>query len=165
VKQVKIRLAIIAALIFVIALSGCSTTNQKDGVPAFSFNAKDIQGNSISLKNDAPTIMFFMASWCPTCIAGEKVLYEIQELYPKVQLITIDVDPVTDTVESLTEFQKEYGGNWPHILDEGQKIAKGYSIKQLEEVIVVDENQEVVFRATNPSLDELKEVLTTIGVK
>jgi cytochrome oxidase Cu insertion factor (SCO1/SenC/PrrC family) len=161
----KFRLVMIVALSFVFVLSGCSSSNEKDGEPAFSFNAKDIQGNSISLKNESPTLMYFMASWCPTCIGGEKVLKEVQELYPKVQLITIDVDPTTDTVESLSEFQKKYGGNWPHVLDDGQKITKGYSVKQLEEMIVVDKNQEVVFRATNPSLDELKEVLTTIGVK
>lgn len=159
------RMGLIVALIFIIVLSGCSTANQKYEDPPFSFNAKDVQGNSVSLKNDAPTIMYFMASWCPTCIGGERVLKEVNELYPKVQLVTIDVDPVTDTVESLTEFQKMYGGNWSHVLDEGQKITKGYSVNRLEEMIVVDKDQEVVFRGTNPSLDELKEALSSIGVK
>lgn len=161
----KYRLVIMIAFSIVFILSGCSSAKEKGGEPAFTFNANDIQGNSISLKDESPTLMYFMASWCATCIGGENVLKEVQELYPKVQLITIDVDPTTDTVESLTEFQKAYGGNWPHVLDEGQKISKGYSIKQLEEMIVVDENQEIVFRATNPSLDELKEVFTNIGVK
>lgn len=156
---------IVVAFGIVFVLSGCSSSNEEDALPAYSFNAKDIQGNSISLESESPTLMYFMASWCPTCIGGEKVLKEVQELYPNVQLITIDVDPTTDTVKSLTEFQKAYGGDWAHVLDEGQKIAKGYSVKQLEEMVLVDKNQQEVYRAINPSLDDLKEALANIGVK
>lgn len=35
---------------------------------------KDIQGNLVSLPNEKPTLIYFMAAWCPSCVYNEKIL-------------------------------------------------------------------------------------------
>jgi cytochrome oxidase Cu insertion factor (SCO1/SenC/PrrC family) len=163
-SMVKARVAfpLVVGLLAII-LTACGS---KEEETAYSFDVKDIQGNQVSLSNEKPTLIYFMAAWCPTCVAEEKVFKKVHELYRNdVQLITVDVDPSADTRESLAAFQRKYGGKWPHVLDKGLGIAKGYNVKRLEEVALVNKDQQEVYRTVNPSLDDLKEALAEIGVK
>src|SRR5699024_7201739 len=119
---------------------------------------QDIQGNPVTLSNEKPTLIYFMAAWCPPCIYNEEIFKEIHQLNPNdVQLITVSLDPNTDTKESLAKFKQDYGGDWPHVLNNGTKIAQSYDVKQLEEVVLVNSENEMVYRSIRPSFDELKE--------
>lgn len=124
----------------------------------FSFKTIDIHGNTVQSVSNKPTAIFFLASWCPTCIPGEKILAELQKKVGEdVQLITVDIDPDTDTVEDLANFQKKHGGEWPHILDETREMTKFFGITYLEEVIILNEKGEITFRDFNPPLKKLEE--------
>lgn len=106
-----------------------------------------------------------MASWCPTCVAGEKVFKQIHNKYGNnVQLITVDMDPLQDTEQDLKDFQRQYGGEWTHLIYKEYELTKKYKVKQLEEVFLIDSNQEVIYHAVNPSFDDLQKELTRIGV-
>jgi cytochrome oxidase Cu insertion factor (SCO1/SenC/PrrC family) len=128
-------------------------------------NAKDINGNQVTLSDQNPTLIYFMAAWCPTCIGGEQVLKKVNEAYPNVQLITLDLDPSTDTKEDLAVFQQRFGGNWSHVLDDNKRtITSLFKVNQLEVMVLIDQNKQEVFRAVNPSFKKLQEELAEIGV-
>jgi cytochrome oxidase Cu insertion factor (SCO1/SenC/PrrC family) len=153
-----------------ILLAGCSSKadrgeeTKKEG-NQINLNAEDINGNNITLSDQNPTIIYFMAAWCPTCIGGEQVLKQVKEAYPNVQLITLDLDPSTDTKEDLAAFQQQFGGNWAHVLDDKERtITNLFKVNQLEVMVLIDQNKEEVFRAVNPSFKQLQEELAKIGV-
>ncbi|TFB21492.1 TlpA family protein disulfide reductase [Filobacillus milosensis] len=145
-------------------MTACGS-NTNDKTSKYGFEKTDIQGETIGLSEEKPTLIYFMAAWCPTCVGGEKVFAELHKQYgDKVQLITVDIDPSVDTKEQLKKFQQKYGGNWPHVIDENQEMAKKFQVKQLEEVSLINLKGEQVFRGVNPSLEELQEALANEGV-
>ncbi len=159
VPKLKVRLILILTLI----LTACSSN---DSEYQLKVDAKDINGNVVQLSQDQPSLVYFISASCPTCKEGEIMLNEVSRLYPEVQIITVDLDPYMDTVEGLAEFQKKFGGNWPHILDDKDRtITREFGVKQLEETVLVDQNHEEVFRAVNPTLKEVQEALAKIGVE
>jgi thiol-disulfide isomerase/thioredoxin len=135
------------------------------GETAYEFKVKDIQGKTVQLLEDKPTLLFFAASWCPTCPREERVLKEVYKLYgDKVQLVTVEMDPVNSTVEGLSEFQKRFGDNWSHVFDKDYTLTKGYGVNQIEVVIIIDQNKQIAFRGLNPSVKRIKNELANIGV-
>lgn len=47
-------------------------------------------------------------------VYNEEIFKEIHQLNPNdVQLITVSLDPNTDTKESFAKFKQDYGGDWP----------------------------------------------------
>jgi cytochrome oxidase Cu insertion factor (SCO1/SenC/PrrC family) len=161
----KVRRTLISLLILLFVLTACSS---KDGYSEnqLSIDAKDIDGKRVQLSEDQPSLVYFMSASCPTCKDGEIMLNEVTRLYPNVQVITVDLDPYMDTVKGLAEFQENFGGNWSHILDDKDRtITREFSVKQLEETVLVDQNQVEVFRAVNPSLKEVQEALAGIGLE
>ncbi|MFZ3579081.1 TlpA family protein disulfide reductase [Virgibacillus sp. DJP39] len=161
----KARITLITLLILLLVLTACSSTTS-DSENQLSIDAKDINRNRVQLSDDQPSLVYFMSASCPTCYEGEMMLNEVTRLHPDVQVITVDLDPYMDTVEGLAEFQKKYGGNWPHILDDKDRtITSEFSVKELQETVLLDQNQIEVFRAVNPSLKEVQEALAEIGVE
>ncbi|EXM49784.1 hypothetical protein W203_02802, partial [Staphylococcus aureus DAR5874] len=51
------------------------------------------------------------------------------------------------------------------VLKNGKEIADTYGVKQLEEIVLVNSENEVFYRSVRPSFDDLKEALTQIGVE
>ncbi|MFD1036937.1 TlpA family protein disulfide reductase [Virgibacillus byunsanensis] len=161
---------VLSLFLLIVFLSACNSnspeTPEKTETIAQEFNVKSINGQTINLSEKKPTLIYFMATWCPTCVGLEKVFAQIHEQYgDKVQLLTVDVDPSIDTKEQLAQFQKKYGGNWPHVLDENQEITKQFQVKQLEEVALINKKGEQVFQDVNPSFEKLKSALSDIGVQ
>ncbi|MFY0486555.1 TlpA family protein disulfide reductase, partial [Staphylococcus haemolyticus] len=74
--------------VLVIGLTACgaeSDTANESKVP-------DIQGNPVSLPNEKPTLLYFMATWCRSCIYNEDIFREIHQLNPNDgHLITVSL--------------------------------------------------------------------------
>lgn len=161
----KVRFTLIPLLILLFVLTACST-NDSGSENQLSIDAKDINGKRIQLSEELPSLVYFMSASCPTCYEGEVMLNEVKRLYPDVQVITVDIDPYMDTVEGLAEFQKKYGGDWSHILDDKDRtITHEFGVKELQETVLVNQSHEEVFRAVNPSLKEVQDALAKIGVE
>lgn len=157
---------IFSAMLIVLLIGSTACGTKSNTKSAFNFQVHDIQGKSVLLSHKKPTLIYFMAAWCPSCVHGEKVFNKMHQQYKgHVQLMTVDVAANTDTKKSLAKFQKSYGGNWPHVLKNGVKIAKTYGVKQLEEVVLLNSNHKKVYEAVHPSVNDLTKQLADIGVK
>lgn len=96
-----------------------------------------------------PTVLYFMAAWCVSCIAGAVMLGELYRDYgPRgLRVVAIDVDP-GESAQDLARF-RELAGDPPYFwaLDEGQRVTRAFGIRSLDATIIVDGAGEVVFRS------------------
>ena len=137
-----------------------------DSAPDFTVPTLDGKTFTLSEHRGNPTIIFFMAYWCGTCIPEARALAQIHEEFgEEVSIVVLDVDP-TSSPEALAQF-KANAGNPEYIwaFDQGQEVIVGYQIPSLDTTIIVDPNGIVSYRDTYPTpYKTLKEALSEIGV-
>lgn len=120
-----------------------------DMAPAFA--AKDIQGQTVTLAAGKPTLLYFVAAWCSSCAYGESQLRQVYDRYGQaVRLITVDVDPQQDTPRMVAAFAKDYGGPWPAVLDQGQRLTRLYHVTSLDSSYLVNARGVIVYAAQAP---------------
>lgn len=70
---------------------------------------------------EAPTVLFFYASWCPTCRSAREEFTKRQSEFKNINLILVDYDNSDD-------LQKKYGVTYQHtfvqIDENGKALAK-----------------------------------------
>ncbi len=91
--------------------------------------------SSIELAKVKPTVLFFKADWCPTCIAAAKDFEKNRELLKDVNLVVVNYDKSRD-------LQKKYGVTYQHtfvqISTKGDALVKwngGSTDKLLKSII------------------------------
>jgi len=82
-------------------------------VTAPMITVTDIEGQELSLAENVaegkPTVIYFMASWCPICATNWESLNRVVPKYEgSVDFIAISIDP-TDTVDVLQKLAEEKG--------------------------------------------------------
>ena len=96
-----------------------------------------------------PTIVFFMAAWCVSCVQGAVTLAQLHRDNGarSLQVIAIDVDP-GETPEDLARFRSlagDPGYSWA--MDTGQRATRAYAVRSLDATILVGGSGEVLFRS------------------
>jgi len=167
----SILFTLIGLLVVGLFLTGCTTaTNQEKStaqapevlLSAPDFTVTTTTGEVVSLEsyleNDKPTIVYFMASWCPTCAKNWPVLEELHNR-GDVNILAVSIDP-TDTAEVLNKLASENDlsftmvpGNPQLMLDFGVK-------EQTTTVVVNPEGKIVTIKSGEMSLGEFDELLT-----
>ena len=137
-----------------------------DSAPDFTVPILDGRTFTLSEHRGNPTIVFFMAYWCGTCIPEARALAQIyEEFETEVSIVVLDVDP-TSTPQALAQF-KENAGNPEYVwaFDAGQEVAMSYRILSLDTTLILDSNGIVSYRDSYPTpYKTLKEALSEIGV-
>ncbi|MDZ7720541.1 MAG: TlpA disulfide reductase family protein [Balneolaceae bacterium] len=93
------------------------SSSNADLEKAPNFEVTTLEGNTVSLEQtieeNKPMIVYFTASWCPTCAKNWPVF---SELYPEykddLNFISISIDP-TDTKEVISNLVEEEGITYP----------------------------------------------------
>lgn len=129
--------------------TGVVGTAVGDTAPPFS--VKDIQGQTVTLAAGKPTLMYFVAAWCSSCSYGDTQLRQVYDRYGHaVRLITVDVDPQQDTPQMVATFAKNYGGPWPAVLDQGERLTQLYHVTSLDSSYLVNAQGVIVYAAQAP---------------
>lgn len=117
-------------------------------VRAFSLTTTD--GRSLAVpaaKN--PTVVFFMAAWCISCVQGARDLARLHADYANrgLRVIAVDVDQ-HETSEDLARF-RELAGDPPYdwALDAGGKVTQSLAIRSLDATLLIGPQGEVLFRS------------------
>jgi len=100
-------------LIFAVACTTTVTETESTPVQAAPLEVQTTSGEEFSLETNIqegkPTVVYFMASWCPKCAQNWEALNEV---YPKyegdIEFIAVSIDP-TDTQEVLADLAVEKG--------------------------------------------------------
>jgi peroxiredoxin len=142
-------------------------TGPQVGEIAPDFTVPTLEGDvfQLSEQRDRPTIIFFMAYWCPTCIPEARALAQLKEEYgDTLRIIALDIDP-SSTPEALANFKHvSANGAFTWAFDAGQEVTRRYQVRSLDTTVIVDETGRVVYRdGFVTPYETLKEALALIG--
>lgn len=116
----------------------------------------------LSQQYGRPVVVYFMASWCLTCIPETRALASLYEKYRDtgLQVLIVDVDPAS-TEAQLLDFKKAAkGGDHLWALDKRNELVRLFDVRTLDTTIVFDKEGNVVYRSAHPlSLQTLEEVV------
>ena len=156
--KVKYIVSFVLFIIFsagLYSLSFAQNSSNSDLEKAPDFEVTTLEGNTVSLETsieeDKPLIVYFTASWCPTCAKNWPVF---SELYPeyrdKLNFISISIDP-TDTREVISELVEEEGITYPTTWGH-PNIMVDFGVKAQATTVGINRDGYIVFTKSNTAL-------------
>src|SRR5579875_2590376 len=136
-------------------------------VPDFAITAAPFVGGGrfvLSQHADKPTLIYFMASWCVTCVPEARAIAQLQsEIGQQANFVVLDIDP-GDTLNDLEHFWKAVGSPtniWA--LDKDGRVTTAYNVTSLDTTIVIANGKEIARTVGGRSASQLKEMLANAG--
>ena len=174
-NKMKQNTLLLAGLLIVsVFLAGCTTainkeksTTQTTGalLSAPDFSATTTAGDSVSLakylENGKPTLLYFMASWCPTCA---KNWPDLEALHKSgdANILAISIDP-TDTAEVLNELAAEKGLTFP-MVPGNTKIMLDFGVTMQTTSIGIDSQGNIGFTESGDlSLEKYRSLINELN--
>ena len=110
-----------------------------------NFTLTDIDGNSITLTDyqGKPVLLDFFATWCQPCMNEIPILKTIKDQFlTELVIISISVDPTTDTVANLQSFRNSYNVTWTVVRDT-KNIYDAYNVTAIPTIYIIDKDGNV----------------------
>ena len=116
------------------------------GSVAPAFSAPTLEGARFVYQPQKPTLLYFMAGWCGTCVPESQALARIQpSVGDQAVLVAVDSDP-SDPWSSLRSFYHSVGSpEYKFAKDDGQ-VDAAFGVNSLETNIVLDASGRIVYR-------------------
>ncbi|WP_121626542.1 TlpA family protein disulfide reductase [Poseidonibacter antarcticus] len=113
------------------------------------FEATTITGEKVSLngflETKKPTLVYFTASWCPTCAKNWPSINSVYKTYKdRVNFVSISIDP-TDTNEVLTKLAKTHDLVYPSVAG-NPKIMVDFGVTGQATTIMLNSKGEITFK-------------------
>lgn len=106
-----------------------------------------------SLRESKPTLIYFTASWCPTCAKNWPVLSKLYPEYKdRVNIIAIGIDPTDDT-DVMRKLVEEKGITFP-ITAGNPQVMLDFGVKDQATSVGIDRNGFIAFKENKTSLSE-----------
>ncbi|MGA2525775.1 MAG: TlpA disulfide reductase family protein [Smithellaceae bacterium] len=118
---------------------------KSEEVIAPDFSLKDLQGKTFKLSkySGKPVLLFFGATWCPSCRAEIPAYKNIYATYSKSGLEVIYID-IMEPAEKVARFAKTNSLTYKVLLDEDGNVADNYGIIGVPTLILIDKQGYVV---------------------
>jgi peroxiredoxin len=139
---------IMAIVLAAIALINSIFLNQPKIVQATDFSLTTTAGEKFSLSSSRGKVVIinFMATSCPYCISEMADLKKVWDAYGgKVVMISISVDPFSDTDDILRGFASSYGANWLFARDVAGVTAY-YGVTGTPTTVIIDQSGNIQYR-------------------
>lgn len=110
-----------------------------------NFTLTDIDGNSMTLTDyrGKPVLLDFFATWCQPCMNEIPILKTIKDQFlAELVIISVSVDPTTDTVANLQSFRNNYNVTWTVVRDT-KNIYDAYNVTAIPTIYVIDKDGSV----------------------
>ncbi len=145
----------LATAAVILTLAGTVVPSAKVGAdrpaaPAASF--RTIDGREVNLADlrGQPVALYFMASWCGTCVPETQAWGQIARdgSVQGLQVFVVDVDPV-DSPEGLAGFRDRYvGAGLQWVFDADQTLTRAFGVTSLDTTVLIDSLGRVAYRNT-----------------
>ena len=103
------------------------------------FSLKDLQGKTFKLSkySGKPVLLFFGATWCPSCRAEIPAYKNIYSTYSKQGLEVVYID-IMEPAGKVARFAKTNSLPYRVLLDEDGNVADNYGIIGVPTLVLVD---------------------------
>lgn len=133
---------------------------EPDAIPAPAFSASNLSGQKVDLASykGQKVVLNFWASWCPPCKAEVPHLVKYkneQAAEQNTEIVAVNLTFQDDGIDSIQSFVKEYGMNFPVLLDEKGDIAPQYSIMTIPTTFILNEEGIIEHQITGPVTDDI----------
>lgn len=146
--MLKSHRGLVAITLLIVAAGGWYILRPKGG--AGDFSLVDIEGTPFRLSDFRGRVVLldFMATWCGPCRMSMSDLLEIRDEFGEdVVLISISVDPASDTVEQLRSWRDSWEADWIHARDTADPpVGRRFEISAIPTLVIVDKNGGIGFR-------------------
>tara|TARA_R100001143_G_scaffold63450_1_gene70555 strand:- start:21098 stop:21673 length:576 start_codon:yes stop_codon:yes gene_type:complete len=162
------------SIIALFILTSCAQNNEtaraqseSDLDKAPNFEVTTIDGDTISLSQSLadgkPVVVYFTASWCPTCARNWPAMSEVYpEFEDRLTLVAISIDP-TDTEEVIRNLSEEKDFRFPSTSGHPE-IMMDFGVSGQATTVGVDRDGNIAFKRPGEALssDEFRELFTSL---
>lgn len=129
---------------------GRGTTDVGGQAPAFSVTT--LSGATFSFPTGKPTVLFFLAGWCGSCVPEAQALGRIQrDLGDRVAILAVSIDP-SETPDTLREFIRAAGSpQYPFAIDAEGTLMRAFNARSLDTTVIAGPTGRIVFRDGIPT--------------
>jgi peroxiredoxin len=137
----------------ILADSGTAPPPKEFGDEAPDFEVTTLGGVTLRLSDELAAgrvvVIDFMFVNCPPCRIEMEHLVELRDTFPssQVTIITLDLQPETETEEELAAFRDEFQANWHFAFDTDGVIRLQYRVSVYPSVMIVAPNGRIAFSA------------------
>ncbi len=128
------------------SILGCASSKQGTQAPDFILpSAANSAPVSLStLDQQAPVLLIFWASWCPSCVEEIPQLKTIYQKYPKnkLQLVAINVQ---ESQKDVQRFIKDNAIPYTVLLDQDGAVAARYDVAGLPASVLLAKGGEILY--------------------
>jgi thiol-disulfide isomerase/thioredoxin len=120
--------------------------------PDFSVPTLDGKTFTLSEQRGKPTIVFFMAYWCGSCIPEAAALGKLQQEYgDQISIAAVNIDP-SATWETIEQFKQAAGnGALVWASDTDQKVMLAYQLRALDTTFILDGEGRIIYHDEIPT--------------
>lgn len=161
------RWLIVASVLVMVVLVGWYLFHPKQDETDFSL--VDIDGEPFQLSDFRGKVVLvdFMATWCVPCQASMSGLLALHEdMGDDVVIISISVDPVSDTEARLRNWKDTWGAQWIHARDLADPpVSQLFEVSGIPTYIIVDKSGGVGHRHVGLTSETtlMKEILELLN--
>ncbi|MEX0647486.1 MAG: TlpA disulfide reductase family protein [Balneolaceae bacterium] len=147
---------------FILFASACTSGNsESSGDPelkkAPDFEVTTISGEEVSLQKsieeNKPLVVYFTASWCPTCAQNWPVLSKLYPEYEdRLNLVAVGIDP-TDDEAVMRKLSEEKGFTFP-VTKGMPEIMLDFGVEAQATTVGVNRDGTIAFQKNNTALSE-----------
>jgi peroxiredoxin len=138
-----------------------AVVKRSDGPAAPDWALETLDGDTFRLADHRGdvVVMFFMASWCGTCVPEAQALAELYREYGQegLTVVAINVEP-EKKVPELTRFrQLANNGDYFWVFDTAFQVTQLYNVKALDTTIIIDRTGHIAYRDGFPTPKDVLE--------
>lgn len=120
-----------------------------DGPVAPDWTLETLDGDTFRLAEHEGevVVMFFMASWCSSCVLEARALAQLHEQYADqgLTVVAINVEPQKNS-EALSQFRTmSNNAAYTWVFDSEYKVTKLYAVKALDSTLIIDRGGRIAY--------------------